>query len=1415
MPINRIYNGNRLIRCFTDSEMRHNFLPISVRSDKITYACSNSNFNNAFVINHVNGKHTINIDWNRIIMTKPVEVFDLYIKYDGDVRITECVRIEYPLSEVRFNVQLSKKSGIWGEQPNCELIITPSYSRSEEWKYKNKLVRVSFEKEKDNTFYPTSNSLEHTFKAKKGISIPLCFKFKNSPIKSKEKFNVSFSIDGESMFASFYFDPKPITQSSYTINIERLEKNFEYGTHNIPVFLLWVETNDDYVIPTQISTVVFSHEAPFLYRVHNGKHLIYVDSSSLRWVTEETKFNVDITLTNSLRFSKEICICTKDTYKSNSIYIKPGQGPVLRLLPNNSVDIYQNEEIEVGLEIGSILSSPLTIIDISSNDASYKYNGKKIELKGNEKRIIPITIKGTVNRTISYSVYTKEANVVKVSLNVRVKKKEDIIILPKFIINENFELVYQDGYETDETCGNITIEENKHGKATNPYIKEDFHLQSADFYIKSSLVNGNSFIYIINIREGAFSNKESISTLIKKDEKKFYPLSWEYHNQRGQVLIPILEPAYYKISYCRENIKIFPHPEDGRKIKLFDIGIIEPTKSYQVLDDKQEIAVPSPFFMKYHEEEVQHVFLTEPSNIPLYVDADKINQIPKDAINIESSVNIEGFIVRKTRRLGERLKPIQLILEPIIEEAKLKSYFITDKGEEILLNSKRKKQAEIKIYEQSEDVKAMKLGCISFRNEGRIPCKGKELKFDIKKIEAKVSADGRNLLHNDTLSFLSTEIKIQNGGDDYNVPIFIDYPLWRRTPHNERIILSIEIAPFDHPTIVYNTELTITHLFVDDIYALDLGTTGIVVAKEKDGEQEIVILDDAEELPIERDKEIISSHTMLIANGVDGKSEIKLAPSGLDYYGKTEAKRFRLVPYKFIIGQERIPYLRDYYDDNSLCKIVKLFGLENCEIELTPAANRNKNQKTISSLIGSLYKGIFKRFSKEAEQIKKLVITYPNTYTIENLESIKSVLSDELGLNLTGQITFVPESDAVAAYYFDQKIMRDGGFFDEEGNLKSDENVVIYDMGAGTLDLSLISFKQTGSGIITASIVNKIGIPLAGNYLRYLMYKTLKDKKKLKSDKEFKDNTIHELVEGIKREYKEPDKPIVDLRPSWFTAEQDKLEIKNEDTYNSIFKESLEDFLTCCSETVIKLLNPGDIKIDTIVFSGRASQFSSLRERVIKSLENMGCNAVKVDDLLPTCNCGDHLKTCVAIGALKYQCFFNNNESFRIENKNIYSKIAVVYWGRRDGRFDVRVNYLIDPQSANWDDADFINGTWCKEFCASLNISEHLPGKNLFYIQTSLDESRIKSLFKKVYLNDPTSQNDLNWAFVNILFKQRIVDSVPFSISLRISKDNKILDRRIGNALLSDTKLLENVEDNLLYKRSMWPFITKLNENEY
>ena len=1412
MSINRIYKGNCFILGFTDSEMRHNYLPISVNKDKISCTCSNTRFNGVFVINHVNGKHTINIDWNRVIMTQPVENFDLYVKYDGSLRISENIRIEYPLSDIHFNIQLNKSSGVWGTQPNCELRITPLYSKSEAWKYKDKLIRVSFAQGKENTFYPANNLTVLSFKAKEGISIPLFFKFKKTSIKSKEKFNVAFTIDGESKFLAFYFEPAPITQSSYDVTIERLVNSFEYGTQNKPVFILEAKASNDYVNSAQISTVIFSRKAPFIYRNDNGKHLIYTDASSLRWVDADMKFNVEVVLTNSLRYSKKISICTIDTYERDSICIKPGQGPTLRLIPNNSIDIYQNETIELGLEVENILSSPLTITNISSNDSLYSYSGKVIELKGGTKKVIPIKVKGIENRTITYKVYTKEADVVKVSLNVRVKKKEDIKLHPEFFLKDDYKLIVKENYDCNEICGSIVIVTKNQISHNNPFVLSDFQLQSDDFYIESSCVNNdNSYCFSIGIKEGAFSNLKSIP----KDENGCYPLSWKYHNQKGVVLIPLLKPVHYKLSYPHIEDVVFPRPDECRKIKLCNIDVSEQTNALFVLDDDQEILVSSPFFILYNNEVVQRVAITEPTNITLCINIEEVEQISQGALNIDSTIELQTNIICRSKRRGEISKLFKLLIHPIEAKPNPKIYFVTDNNVEIALNSKKQKQTEVKLFEQSEDVIALFLGSICIRNTEKIPYMGNALRCYVKNIKAKVG--NLNLLHDDTNKYIGSNVEILNGGKEFLIPVFVDYQFWKTLPHNEEIHLSVEIEQDvtvdNHLTTYFEILLQITHLFVDDIYALDLGTTGIVVAKEKDGEQEIVILDDDEEDPIEPESEIISSHTMLIANSDEGKSKIVLSPSGIDYYGKTNEKRFRLVPYKFIIGQERIPYLKEFYQDDNLCKNVKLFNLNNCEVELKETNSQKENQKAISSLVGSLYRGIFKRFSKETSQIKKLVITYPNTYSIENLDSIKAVLQDELGLNLNGQVTFVPESDAVAAYYFDQKIMNEGGFFDKDGNPQKEENVVIYDMGAGTLDLSFISFRLTNDERITANIVNKIGIPLAGNYLGYLIYKTLISNEILPELTD-KDNAVKDLTEGIKRDYKENTESIKNLNPSWYSEYQDILDIDENATYDSIFANSLKEFLTCCSETVLHSLIPDGTKIDTIVFSGRASKFSSLRERVIESLEKMSGKTIKIDDLLPTYNCGDCLKTCVAIGALKYQSFFNNNESFRIENKNLYSKIAVVYWGKNNGKYGVRVNFLVDPQSENWDDAEFINGTWCKEFCASLNISDHLPGKKLYYIQTSLGESRIQDLFKQVYQNNTTSQNDLDWAFVNILFKQRIVDPKPLEISLRISKDNKILDRRIGKALLTDTKLLENVEDNILYKRSMWPFITKLNENE-
>ena len=1418
----KTYNDeNTAILSFLDSEIKHFGIPLIVQNSKIACSCSKQEYNRAFSINNVNGKHTINIVWNLITMTKPIEVFDLHIKYDGKIRITEKVRLEYPLSDINFDVKLSKSSGIWGVQPNTDLIVSPIFNNSDAWKYKEKTINVSFKKGNVNYFFPIDDKNTFSFNAKKGTTIPLKFLFKDEPITERTRFSVSFSLDGISKHVDFYFDPYPVQTNSYVINIERLVKEFEYGTYNKPIFIVEVKQANDFVVPATIEKITFTNaSAPFVYQVKNGKHLLVMNVSNLAWVERDTKYEVKITLNNSIVYSKEVYICVNKTSNSNSICLETGQKPGLRLLPNNKVEVFLEENKEIELEISNFLSSPITIPRIISSENSFNIISKPIYISGGETNVIPIKVEGLTigNKQIRYIVQTKEAGDAQIELDLSVKQKKEQTITPEFFINENYDLIFTEGFDHEENCGTILIKTDDKALNRLPFIEADFKLDDDNFKIASScIIDDNNHCYDIVVNEGAFRDVNKMPCPIEKGGHTYYPLAWEYHGQKNNVLVEMKKPSYYKLSPSKVNKISFPLPDENRKIFLCNIEVQDWKPACCIIDEDQNISVKSPLFFVCNNEECQSVDLTGKTTLALYIDINKVEQVKEDTQNIDDSISVPIVILRKSKRKGEKPKLLCTVqIEPIVAEPEERVYFLYDIDKEIPLYPRREQNTELNVYEQSEDVLAVNIGSICFRNNQKIPYRDKALRCEIHDIVAKTG--NTNILHENSKLYIGKHVEIANGKNDIKIPVYIDYQLWKGLLEDRLICLSVEITQKDKyenstQPIPFQVSIKVSHIFIDDVYALDLGTTGIVVAKERNGEQEIVELEDDKDDPIEEDSKIISSQTMLLAERSDGKGKICLSPSGHEYYGKTEGNRFRLVPSKFIIGQERIPYLQDFYTDIELSKIVELFD-SGSKVDLTVTDDNKKNEDKISSLIGELYKGIFARCSNETKSIKKLVVTYPNTYTIENLDSIKSILQEKLSLNLNGQVTFVPESDAVAAYYFDQKIMNDGGFLDENGSPKKEVNVVIYDMGAGTLDLSLISFSYTMENSITASIVSKIGVPLAGNYLNYIIYKTLLDKGIVKSDNEIDDNTIKDLTEGVKHEYNTNGEKIIDLRPNWYTRYQRILNVSKNDTYQSIFENEMDEFFTCCSKTILQLLNPNNTIIDTIVFSGRASKFSSLREKVIEALnEQQKGSSVKEDVLLPIGNCGDHLKTCVAIGALKYQSFFNSDGQFRIENKNLYSKISVVYWGKnKTGGYGVCVKTLIDPQTENWEDAELINGTWCKEFSASENISGHLTGKYLYYIQTYLKDTLIQELFKKVYLNSPSKNNDLNWAFVNILFKKRITDSKPFGVSLKISKDNKIIDRKIGSLVLNDKKLLENVEDNILYKRSMWPFITRLTD---
>lgn len=651
----------------------------------------------------------------------------------------------------------------------------------------------------------------------------------------------------------------------------------------------------------------------------------------------------------------------------------------------------------------------------------------------------------------------------------------------------------------------------------------------------------------------------------------------------------------------------------------------------------------------------------------------------------------------------------------------------------------------------------------------------------------------------------TANVNILNGQDDVTLGVFVDWELWKNA--NSPISLFLRVFTENWKEPLFRCKFKMSPQYYDDVYSLDLGTSGIVVAMQVDDEIKLLELKDQDVVNqrIEKHNTILSSVSILKEDSDSDSVYSELAPRKSDTY---EESAHILVPTKFIVGQSRIPFI-NYNSETLKLETVYAFGSEN-PLDMRLTNNVKENEAIIKTFISHLYSDVFSRFDKNAEEIKKIIVTYPNTYTSETLEEVKCILKDNLGLKLPGQISFVPESDAVAAFYFNQRIFN-GGFPLEK------ERVIIYDMGAGTLDLSLVEFCRGNNNHHTARILNKIGIPIAGNYLDYIIYNGL-EKYITDKGKSYKGQLyLKEAVADFKRYIPEiinNDTLIGELQGELaeldeeYLSNQSKLEIQKT-KYCELLGEAFNDYIDVCSSTAIDTLLDGykDIMPNTIVFSGRASQLLPLKKSVNEYIHKL--NPQIKEDVIMGRTSDKGLKVCVAEGALRYMDLFDENSPHKIENKNQYANVAVVYWGEsKPGVFDVQVRYLLKPNDEDWNDAEIVNGTFCKDFHRNATLDNIVSGTRVYYVQTFLGESELKKLFKTKYTKDGVSEdvNLLKWGFVNILFDSVIrTRNQVIDVELEITKDNVITKRRVGVNELKDAKILENVEKNILYRHSMWP----------
>lgn len=614
------------------------------------------------------------------------------------------------------------------------------------------------------------------------------------------------------------------------------------------------------------------------------------------------------------------------------------------------------------------------------------------------------------------------------------------------------------------------------------------------------------------------------------------------------------------------------------------------------------------------------------------------------------------------------------------------------------------------------------------------------------------------------------DFSIVNGGRDVDISIAPEID----SPNRLSNIISFEFDLYRDENGPLHIPLYITiprKLKTDIWHSLDLGTSGIVVAGF-DGDKgqimpRIITLRDEDEYSrIEKEEGILSAATIVKNDDPNGMGALKIAPTRGDLFSS-----MRVLPCKFLAGRKVLPMVNSYI--NRFPQGLRIEGIDYFWEE----------DGLVKNIITETYSDVFHRISQEeSNNVQKLVVTYPNTYSPFLINELRKLIIEK-GLFpnlLQTDLSFVPESDAVIAYYVNDAIINGEGFGSD-----NKQTIVVYDMGAGTLDLSLATLEKKESKLII-TIDKRLGVPIGGAYITEVLYHFLESEGVFSSYGESEDSKKEsrrkrlELTEEVKFNFG---------NGKIFRSEDDDRSVLNRDcdidesTFESCHE--LNDIIELCTNGVFRYLTGvenWEDGIDKVIISGRGSLFNPIREGI---KNNIGEGKV-----YPI----EQLKTCVAIGAIQYQRISKNlDDRFEISHKNSYQNIGIYY------------RFLKDDFKAEYDYCEIVSSN-----NARFNDRENpefgvLEGHNTSPIDLSLTQDAI--IFASPFDRDTMkeilkSEDDIRRSMITHLlsFNTNSVNNRK-SVTISIMSDiDGNLSIKFNGAELNTIQLVERIEDNKYYQ---------------
>jgi hypothetical protein len=321
---------------------------------------------------------------------------------------------------------------------------------------------------------------------------------------------------------------------------------------------------------------------------------------------------------------------------------------------------------------------------------------------------------------------------------------------------------------------------------------------------------------------------------------------------------------------------------------------------------------------------------------------------------------------------------------------------------------------------------------------------------------------------------------------------------------------------------------------------------------------------------------------------------------------------------------------------------------------------------------------------------RKLVFTVPNSFTPRHVDQLRTLITTRFPRFKREYVSFISESDAVACYYLARwSPLNTGRPAAERDALRpGDEHVLVYDMGAGTLDLTFLRIHTDDEGLRTVHVIGRMGRSTAGNYLDYLLAREIYRAREAEFEIPMFGEWISERVRKGQTDFKDwvqlSVKPGLDGdRSATYAGSPLLKEGRGLSVELKALRESepVREFVRASTEDVLKnffrlFASPeglpyreGGVPLDTVVFSGRSMQLGLLRHAVVKQLKRWsGRERVYVVDSLDP----QALKSAVVQGALQFAALYRRQSStapVRIHNPNLQARYGVLYFDQREDRW--------------------------------------------------------------------------------------------------------------------------------------------------